>query len=135
MFVGVGVQPAIAKVEPKALNNDDCNLCSIIRNLKVYRTIREKDFLKLNDDLKNESFIRDDGVICAILLIILLRYALPIIILDNIMCVISSYPLLSIFYFPVYQFFTEKNFYILSFYENFLFPFAENINCQWLSTP
>jgi hypothetical protein len=89
----------------------------------------------MNDDLKNKLIIRDDGFICAVLLIILLRYAIPIIFLDRISYVIYGFPFLSIFYIPIYQFIREKNFYILSYYEKFLFPFAEKINCQWLSTP
>lgn len=134
LFLGVGVQPAIAKVESRTTNNDDCNLCpKKVNNLRIDRTISVKDLLKINDDLNNKSFFNkdtyEDSTICDILLLVFFRYVTSIIALDLIMNILSSLFSFRILFFPLYLVLTGKN----TFLGVIVLVVAERFNCDWLS--
>jgi hypothetical protein len=134
LFVGVGVQPAIAKVESRTTKNDDCNLCpKKVNNLRIDETISLKDLLRINDDLKNKSFFNkdtyEDSKICDILLLVFFRYVTAIIGLNLIINVFYSNLFFRILFFPVYLILTTKN----TLMGVFLLVLAERINCDWFS--
>jgi hypothetical protein len=69
LFIGVGVQPVIATVEPKTSDNGDCDICPSLEDL-----FNSKDFEKFQvfydrNTILPESIIRES--ICTILTIIL----------------------------------------------------------------
>ena len=97
LFLGVGIQPAIATVEPKTSDKDDCELCPSVNNLKIGRFKNVLDRLQtfnkgllevskynpngeesrisalkqIYKEIKSNYFLGESSLICTILFIII----------------------------------------------------------------
>ena len=94
LFVGVAVQPSIAVNPISTDNEDDCNICPKVSNLKElekYRELSDKitTLKEMNKESKLDSPLRYHIVICSILTIISIPVLLSLIILE---LVLFKYP-------------------------------------------
>ena len=71
LFVGVGIQPAIASVEPNTFDNDDCEVCPVIESIS---NLVDDEELIIDNILNNYQENGFTKIICGILLLILQYY-------------------------------------------------------------
>jgi hypothetical protein len=71
LFVGVGIQPAIASVEPNTFDNDDCEVCPVIESIS---NLVDDEELIIDNILNNYQKNGFTKIICGILLLILQYY-------------------------------------------------------------
>ena len=137
LFLGVGIQPAVAKVEPKTPNNDDCDICPSIEDLvdskdvEKYKVLSDmnNEFSETFRNIRSIMLTKEIKPICAILFLILLQYEIRWTILFKIL---SLFPIIYIlFYDSLYSYVILRFSYLFTFF----YTIGWEMDCDWVSVP
>ena len=105
LFLGVGVQPAIAVTPETTDIEDDCNLCPKKHNKPV---------------------------ICTILFLLLFQHELRLIITKKILSIFNMFPILHLFLYSLYFSYYCLRFVYL---DRYLYTIAWEKDCYWATWP